>query len=271
MRPSGAASPDLFGHPAAEQARPIDGSRAERQGGAVTGAGQGSAGRNGLAFAREGAHVMLRRPRPLPERGGGRRGAHSGVKAAAVPADLRETARSVAVAPRRAGAGPDPRARQQCRGDPAKAFLESGPPTGRRRPMTVTGTLRITHAVARGWRRRAGLLVNLMNDSGRVGESASSSPRPRASTVGSRSRARSWPATASARTACRSLVQTDNSGRRSRGRAHEESSRGTRCRPAARRHCAMICSGLAAVEPTTSQVISVNGGYAIVARAGHGR
>jgi len=68
-----------------------------------------------------------------------------------------------------------------------KPFLESTPADWAPQvDVTVTGTLRITHAVAgRMAKRRSGAIVNLMGDSGRVGESSLLvTATARASTVG---------------------------------------------------------------------------------------
>src|SRR4030095_4063716 len=155
----------------------------------VTGAGQGLGRAIGLAFAAEGAHVAFHHHASSAEAEAAAVEARAlGVKAAAVGADLREdSAVSGAVARVERDLGPIDVLVNNAAATQRKAFLESGPADWAPQvDVTVTGTLRITHAGARGMAaRRAGGIVNLMGDSGRVGESGLLvTATPRGATVG---------------------------------------------------------------------------------------
>ena len=155
-----------------------------------------------------------------------------------------------------------------------KAFLESGPADWAPQvDVTVTGTLRITHAVARGMAaRRAGAIVNLMGDSGRVGESGLLvTATTRASTVGlTKSLAREL-ARHGIRANCVSiaLVQTDNLEAHAGGAEDERMKKILAQYPLRRlgRPADVTAMILLLASPlsswTTGQVISVNGGYAM--------
>jgi len=140
--------------------------------------------------------------------------------------------------------------------------------------VTVTGTLRITQAVARRMAEcRAGSIVSLMGDSGRVGESGLLvTATARASTVGlTRSLAREL-ARYGIRANCVSiaLVQTDNIAAHAGGADDERMKRILAQYPLRRlgRPDDVVPMVLLLASPlsswTTGQVVSVNGGYAMV-------
>ena len=183
----------------------------------VTGAGQGLGRAIGLAFAREGAWPAFHHHSSAAGAEAGAAEARAlGVKAMAVGADLRDdgaVARAVDRVERELG--PIDVLVNNAAATQRKAFLESTPEDWAPQvDVTVTGTLRVTHAVAtRMAARRAGAIVNLMGDSGRVGESGLLvTATTRASTVGlTKSLAREL-ARHGIRANCVSLalVQTDN-------------------------------------------------------------
>jgi len=140
--------------------------------------------------------------------------------------------------------------------------------------VTVTGTLRITQAVARGMAKRgAGAIVNLMGDSGRVGESGLLvTGTTRASTVGlTRSLAKEL-ARHGIRANCVSLalVQTDSLEAHAGGADDERMKKILAQYPLRRvgRPDDVTPMILLLASPlsgwTTGQVVSVNGGYAMV-------
>jgi len=154
-------------------------------------------------------------------------------------------------------------------------FLESTPQDWQAQvDVTVTGTLRITQAVARRMAEcRAGSIVSLMGDSGRVGESGLLvTATARASTVGlTRSLAREL-ARYGIRANCVSiaLVQTDNIAAHAGGADEERMKRILAQYPLRRlgRPEDVVPMVLLLASPlsswTTGQVVSVNGGYAMV-------
>jgi NAD(P)-dependent dehydrogenase (short-subunit alcohol dehydrogenase family) len=242
----------------------------------VTGAGQGLGRAIGLAFAREGAHVAFHHHASSAGAEAAAVEARAlGVKAAAVGADLREDAAvSGAVARVERELGPIDVLVNNAAATQRKAFLESGPADWAPQvDVTVTGTLRITHAVARGMAaRRAGAIVNLMGDSGRVGESGLLvTATTRASTVGlTKSLAREL-ARHGIRANCVSiaLVQTDNLEVHAGGAEDERMKKILAQYPLRRlgRPADVTAMILLLASPlsswTTGQVISVNGGYAM--------
>jgi len=175
----------------------------------VTGAGQGLGRAIGSAFAREGAHVAFH----YHSSAGGADAAASearalGVKALAVGADLRvDAAVTAAVQLVDRELGPIDVLVNNAAATQRKPFLETTPEEWAPQvDVTVTGTLRITQAVARGMAKRgSGAIVSLMGDSGRVGESGLLvTGTTRASTVGlTRSLAKELAVTGSGRTASR--------------------------------------------------------------------
>jgi NAD(P)-dependent dehydrogenase (short-subunit alcohol dehydrogenase family) len=156
-----------------------------------------------------------------------------------------------------------------------QAFLDSTPEDWQAQvDVTVTGTLRITQAVARRMvERRSGAIVNLMGDSGRVGESGLLvTATARASTLGlTRSLAREL-ARDGIRANCVSiaLVQTDNVAAHAGGVDEVRMQRILAQYPLRRlgRPDDVVPMVLLLASPrsswTTGQVVSVNGGYAMV-------
>jgi NAD(P)-dependent dehydrogenase (short-subunit alcohol dehydrogenase family) len=110
------------------------------------------------------------------------------VKALAIGADLRrDAAVAEAVARVERELGPIGVLVNNAAATQRKPFLETTPTDWTAQvDVTITGTLRITHAVAtRMAERRAGSIVTLMGDSGRVGESGLLvTATTRASTIG---------------------------------------------------------------------------------------
>ncbi len=142
----------------------------------VTGAGQGLGRAIGLAFAREGARVAFHYHASADgAKAAAAEAVALGVQAVAVGADLRsDAAVATAVADIERMLGPIAVLINNAAATKRQRYLESRPEDWQLQiDVTVTGTLRITQAVARGMAaRKAGAIVNLMGDSGRVGESA---------------------------------------------------------------------------------------------------
>ena len=242
----------------------------------VTGAGQGLGRAIGLAFAREGAHVAFHHHASAEGAQAAAGDARAlGVKAIAVGADLRDDA-AVADAVERVERelGPIGVLVNNAAATRRQPFLEStladwAPQVD----VTVSGTLRITHAVARRMAaRRAGAIVNLMGDSGRVGESGLLvTATTRATTVGlTKSLAKEL-----ARHGIRAngvslaLVQTENLAEHAGGVADERMQKLLALYPLRRlgRPDDVTPMILLLASPrsswTTGQVVSVNGGYAM--------
>ena len=243
----------------------------------VTGAGQGLGRAIGLAFATEGAHVAFHYHSSGEGAEAAAAGARAlGVKAIAARADLRADS-DVASAIERVERelGPIDVLVNNAAATQRKPFLDSTPLDWMLQvDVTVTGTLRVTHAVARRMAaRHTGAIVNLMGDSGRVGESGLLvTATTRASTLGlTRSLAKEL-----ARHGIRAngvslaLVQTDNID------AHAGGTEDERMRKIVAQYPLRRLGRAADVTPmilllasplsswTTGQVISVNGGYAMV-------
>jgi 3-oxoacyl-[acyl-carrier protein] reductase len=242
----------------------------------VTGAGQGLGRAIGLGFAAEGARVAFHYHSSAA-------GAESAVAAArglqvsalAVGADLTRDA-DVAGAVERVERelGPIDVLVNNAAATQRQPFLESTPADWAAQiDVTVTGTLRVTHAVARGMAaRRSGAIVNLMGDSGRVGESGLLvTATARASSVGfTRSLAREL-ARHGIRANCVSiaLVRTDHLDAHAGGAEDERMKKILAQYPLRRlgRPQDVVPMILLLASPlsgwTTGQVISVNGGYAM--------
>ena len=242
----------------------------------VTGAGQGLGRAIGLAFAREGARVAFH------YRGSGA-GAESaaaearglGVEAIAVGADIRDDAAVAQALERVEGElGPIGVLVNNAAATRRQPFLESRPEDWAPQiDVTVTGTLRVTHAVARRMAaRRAGAIVNLLGDSGRVGESGLLvTATARAAAVGlTRSLAREL-----ARHGIRAngvslaLVETDHLDAHAGGADDERLRKILAQYPLRRlgRPGDVVPMILLLASPlsswTTGQIVSVNGGYAM--------
>ena len=243
----------------------------------VTGAGQGLGRAIGLAFAREGARVAFHHHASADgAKAAAAEATALGVKAMAAGADLRsDAAVSAAVAEVERTLGPIAVLINNAAVTKRQRYLESKPEDWRAQiDVTVTGTLRITQAVAKGMSaRKAGAIVNLMGDSGRVGESGLLvTATARASTVGlTRSLAREL-ARDGIRANCVSiaLVQTENLTAHAGGAEDERMQKILAQYPLRRlgRPDDVIPMILLLASPlsswTTGQVISVNGGYAMV-------
>jgi 3-oxoacyl-[acyl-carrier protein] reductase len=142
----------------------------------VTGSGQGLGRAIGAAFAAEGANVVFH----YHSSGAGAEEAAAattakGVKSIAVGADLRDDqAVEAMVAEARERVGPIDILVNNAAATKLQRFLESTPEDWAFQvDVTVTGTLRVTQAVARSMVEsgNGGAIVNLLGDSGRVGES----------------------------------------------------------------------------------------------------
>jgi 3-oxoacyl-[acyl-carrier protein] reductase len=242
----------------------------------VTGAGQGLGRAIGLAFAREGAHVAFHYH--ASEEGAEAAADEAralGVKAIAVRADLRDdgvVTHAVDGVERELGGitvlvNNAAATRRQ-------PFLDSSPADWAAQvDVTVSGTLRVTHAAARRMAtRRAGAIVTLMGDSGRVGESGLLvTATTRASAVGLTKSLAKELARHGIRANCVSiaLVQTENLAEHAGGAADERMQKLIALYPLRRlgRPDDVIPMILLLASPlsswTTGQVISVNGGYAM--------
>ncbi|AEA28320.1 SDR family NAD(P)-dependent oxidoreductase [Pseudonocardia benzenivorans] len=242
----------------------------------VTGAGQGLGRAIGMAFAAEGANVAFH----FHTSGDGAEkaaaeAAELGVKALAVGADLRdEAAVSTMVERVESEVGPIGVLVNNSAATRKQRFLESTPADWAPQvDVTVTGTLQVTHAVATCMaERKAGAIVNLMGDSGRVGESGLLvTATARSTTVGlTRSLAKELARYGiRANAVSLALVRTDNIDAHS-GNADDEQMRKILAMYPLRRlgrpedvtpMVLLLASPLSSW--TTGQVVSVNGGYAM--------
>jgi len=242
----------------------------------VTGAGQGLGRAIGLAFAAEGARVAFHHCESTEGAESGAAEARAlGVKTMVVGADLREdTAVAEAVERVERELGGIDVLVNNAAVTQRKAFLEStSGDWAAQVDVTVTGTLRMTHAVAgRMAARRSGAIVNLMGDSGRVGESGLLvTATARASTVGLTKSLAKELARYGIRANCVSiaLVQTENLGAHAGGTDDERMKKLLAQYPLRRlgRPDDVIPMVLLLASPlsswTTGQVVSVNGGYAM--------
>jgi NAD(P)-dependent dehydrogenase (short-subunit alcohol dehydrogenase family) len=242
----------------------------------VTGAGQGLGRALGLGFAREGANVAFH----YNSSGEGAEkaaaeAAELGVAAIAVGGDLRDEAAVAAIVERvEAELGPIGVLVNNAAATKVQRFLDSTPQDWAPQiDVTVTGTLQITHAVAKRMaERRAGSIVNLMGDSGRVGESGLLvTATARSTTVGlTRSLAKELARFGiRANAVSLALVRTDNFDAHAGG-AEEERMKKIIAQYPLRRlghpddvvpMVLLLASPLSSW--TTGQVVSVNGGYAM--------
>ena len=141
----------------------------------VTGAGQGLGRTFGLGFAREGANVAFHYHSSAE--GAAAAAAEAvkmGVKAIAVGGDLRDASAAAAIVDKTEGElGPISVLINNTALTKVQGFLESTPADWEPQiSVTVTGTIQITHTVAKRMaERKKGTIVSLMGDSGLVGES----------------------------------------------------------------------------------------------------
>jgi NAD(P)-dependent dehydrogenase (short-subunit alcohol dehydrogenase family) len=238
----------------------------------VTGAGQGLGRALGLAFAAEGARVAFH----YHSSAAGAEEAAASVGGIAVGADLRDDeAVAAAVASVEERLGPIDVLVNNAAATRRERFLESAPADWAAQvDVTVTGTLRVTHAVAtRMAARGGGSIVTLLGDSGRVGESGLLvTATARSATVGlTKSLAREL-----ARHGIRAnavslgLVRTEHLDEHVGGAEDEERMRKVLAQYPLRRlgraedvtpMVLLLASPLSSW--TTGQVVSVNGGYAM--------
>jgi 3-oxoacyl-[acyl-carrier protein] reductase len=242
----------------------------------VTGAGQGLGRALGLGFAREGANVAFHYHSSAD--GAEKAAAEAeelGVSAIAVGGDLRDEAGAAAIVARvEAELGPIEVLVNNAAATKVQRFLDSTPQDWAPQiDVTVTGTLQITHAVAKRMaERKAGSIVNLMGDSGRVGESGLLvTATARSTTVGlTRSLAKELARfNIRANAVSLALVRTDNFDAHAGG-AEEERMKKIIAQYPLRRlghpddvvpMVLLLASPLSSW--TTGQVVSVNGGYAM--------
>ena len=243
----------------------------------VTGAGQGLGRSIGLAFAREGAHVAFHYHSSAHGAEAAANEAQAlGVKAIAVGADLRDDAAvRDAVEGVERELGPIAVLVNNAAATRRQLFLEStAADWASQVDVTVSGTLRMTHAVARRMAaRHAGAIVNLMGDSGRVGESGLLvTATARASTIGLTKSLAKELARHGIRANCVSiaLVRTEHLADHAGGAADERMQKLLAQYPLRRLGrpedvtpmILLLASPLSSW--TTGQVVSVNGGYAMV-------
>lgn len=242
----------------------------------VTGAGQGLGRALGLGFAREGANVAFHYS--SSEEGAKEAAAEAvglGVKATAVQGDLRDEAEVAEIVERtESELGPLGVLVNNAAATRVQRFLDSTPEDWAPQiDVTVTGTLRITHAVAKRMAERgAGSIVSLMGDSGRVGESGLLvTATARSTTVGlTRSLAKELARFGiRANAVSLALVRTDNF------EAHTGSAEAERMKKILAQYPLRRLGRADDITPmvlllasplsswTTGQVVSVNGGYAM--------
>jgi 3-oxoacyl-[acyl-carrier protein] reductase len=242
----------------------------------VTGAGQGLGRALGLGFAREGANVAFHFHSSAD--GAEKAAAEAeelGVQAIAVGGDLRDEAAVAALVERvEAELGPIGVLVNNAAATKVQRFLDSMPQDWAPQiDVTVTGTLQITHAVAKRMAERgAGSIVNLMGDSGRVGESGLLvTATARSTTVGlTRSLARELARFGiRANAVSLALVRTDNFDAHAGGAEDERMKKIIAQYPLRRlgHPDDVVPMVLLLASPlsswTTGQVVSVNGGYAM--------
>jgi 3-oxoacyl-[acyl-carrier protein] reductase len=242
----------------------------------VTGAGQGLGKEIGLAFAREGALVAFHYHSSATgaEAAAAEAGALTG-KAMAVQADIRKDDDVAAMVQAvESQLGPIGILVNNAAATAGGRFLDTTPEDWAFQvDVTVTGTLRVTQAVARRMvERQEGVIVNLMGDSGRVGESGLAvTATTRASTMALTKSLAKELARYGIRSNCVSigLVQTDRFDHHAGGPDEERMKKILAQYPLRRLGhpsdvtplVLLLASPLSGW--TTGQVISVNGGYAM--------
>jgi NAD(P)-dependent dehydrogenase (short-subunit alcohol dehydrogenase family) len=247
----------------------------------VTGAGQGLGREIGLAFAREGARVAFH----YHSSGAGAKEAAADAgkltgAALAVQADIRKDDDvSAMVEAVESQLGPIGVLVNNAAATGLKPFLNTTPDDWSFQiDVTVTGMLRVTQAVAKRMvERKDGVIVSLMGDSGRVGESGLAvTATARASTMALTKSLAKELARYGIRANCVSigLVQTDRFDEHA-GAPDEERMRIEKLEKILRQYPLRRLGRPSDVTPlvlllasplsgwTTGQVISVNGGYAM--------
>jgi NAD(P)-dependent dehydrogenase (short-subunit alcohol dehydrogenase family) len=242
----------------------------------VTGAGQGLGRAIGLAFAREGSRVAFHYN--SSGEGAGKAAAEvigAGGAALAVRADLRDDGAVEAAAERvESELGPVAILVNNAAATQRQKFLDSTPADWQAQvDVTVTGMLRVTHAVARRMAGRdGGSIVSLLGDSGRVGESGLLvTATARSATVGlTKSLAKELARhQIRANAVSIALVQTDSIEAHTGGSDGERMKKIVAQYPLRRlgRPDDVVPMILLLASPlsswTTGQIISVNGGYAM--------
>lgn len=243
----------------------------------ITGAGQGLGRAIGVAFAEQGANVVFGYHRS----GEGAEAAAalaraSGVASVAVALDLRsDDGVQAGLAQAIDAVGPIGVLVNNAAATGRGPFLDTASADWNAQvDVTVTGTLRITHAVAAHMVQtaRGGAIVNLMGDSGRVGESGLLvTATTRASTVGlTKSLAKELARyQIRANAVSMGLVQTDNFAEHAGGTEDERMARIIAQYPLRRlgRAADVTPMILLLASPlsgwTTGQIVSVNGGYSM--------
>jgi NAD(P)-dependent dehydrogenase (short-subunit alcohol dehydrogenase family) len=242
----------------------------------VTGSGQGLGRAIGLAFVREGANVAFHYNSSADgAEKAAAEAAELGVKAVAVGGDLRDAEAVAAIVEKtETELGPIGVLVNNSAVTKKQRFLDSTPEDWAPQiDVTVTGTLQLTHAVAtRMAERGSGSIVNLMGDSGRVGESGLLvTATARSTTVGlTRSLAKELARFGiRANAVSLALVRTDNFDAHA-GTPEAEQMKKILAQYPLRRFghpddvtpmILLLASPLSSW--TTGQVVSVNGGYAM--------
>lgn len=242
----------------------------------VTGAGQGLGKALGIGFASEGANVAFHYNSSAA--GAEKAAAEAsdlGVKAIAVGGDLRDAAAVTRIVEStEAELGPIDILVNNAAVAVKQRFLESQPADWAPQvDVTVTATLRVTHAVATLMaERNSGVIVNMMGDSGRVGEAGLLvTATTRSTTVGlTRSLAKELARFGiRANAVSLALVRTDNFDSHA-GATEAEQMKKILAQYPLRRvghpdditpMVLLLASPLSSW--TTGQVVSVNGGYAM--------
>lgn len=242
----------------------------------VTGAGQGLGKALGLGFAGEGANVAFHYNSSADgAEKAAAEAAELGVRAIAVGGDLRDAAAVARIVERtESDLGPIDVLVNNAAVAVKQRFLESTPQDWVAQiDVTVTGTLQVTHAVATLMaERKSGVIVNMMGDSGRVGESGLLvTATARSTTVGlTRSLAKELARfNIRANAVSLALVRTDNFDSHAGTPAAEQMKKILAQYPLRRvghpdditPMVLLLASPLSSW--TTGQVVSVNGGYAM--------
>jgi NAD(P)-dependent dehydrogenase (short-subunit alcohol dehydrogenase family) len=242
----------------------------------ITGSGQGLGQALGLGFAREGANVAFHyNSSAAGAQQAAADASELGVKTIAVGGDLRDAVAVAQMAERtESELGPIDVLVNNAAVTAKQRFLDSTPQDWAPQiDVTVTGTLNVTHAVAKMMaERKSGAIINMMGDSGRVGESGLLvTATARSTTVGlTRSLAKELARfRIRANAVSLALVRTDNFDAHAGTPEAEQMNKILAQYPLRRighpdditPMVLLLASPLSSW--TTGQVISVNGGYAM--------